>query len=224
MTPLAVFFKTLSRTSALFIGVALVFLHPPLDWGRSRSVSAGKGPRQATIEGLSYALRDPDAGVRRAVARALEAYAVIDAQRATVVDLTTQLSSEDVVARTRAACELRDIGSEAAPALNKLVALLADDAPVPPTVCGERQYRGPWDKPTTPGKQAAAALTKLGAPAVEPLLRTLKHTAPAARRNAAWALGKIGDDRALDPLLALMKDPDPTVRREAAWAVGHFTK
>lgn len=220
MTPLAVFFKTLSRTSALFIGVALVFLHPPLDWGAGRTVTAVKGPRQATIDSLTYAMRDPDAGVRRAVARALEAYAAIDAQRAAAAELTTQLTSPDAATRTRAACGLRKIGSEAVSALDALVAMLGDDAHVPRSVCG-----GPWRGghdwlTTTPGEQAAAALTKIGGQSVDPLLRTLKHTSAAARRNAAWALGALDSQRAVAALIGALKDPDASVREQAAWALG----
>ena len=40
MTPLAVFFRTLSRTSAIFLGAVAVFLNPPLDWGASRTATA----------------------------------------------------------------------------------------------------------------------------------------------------------------------------------------
>jgi HEAT repeat protein len=220
MTPLAVFLKTLSRTSAVFIGAVVVFLHPPLDWGSGRSVTAHKGPRQATIDGLSFALRDPDAGVRRAVAKALEAYAVIDAQRAAVDDLTSQLSSADADVRTSAACQLRNAGSEAAPALNALVALLPDNVPVQPTVCGDRWRRGGVHALTSPGEQAAAALAAIGGRAYDPLVRTLKHTAWAARRNAAWALGAIDDRRAVTALAAALKDPEAPVREQAAWALG----
>lgn len=219
MTPLAVFFRTLSRTSAIFIGTAVMFLHPPLDWGSARSASAAKGPRQATIDNLVGALRDPDARVRREVARALEAYAVIDAQRAAVADLTTQLASADVATRTRAACQLREAGSEARPAMNALLELLADDAPVPQSVCGDR-WRRETSWPTSPGERAAAALASIGAPAVEPLVRTLKHTAWPARRNAAWALGAIDDQRAVNALVAALKDSDAPVREQAAWALG----
>ena len=219
-TPLAVFFRTLSRTSAIFIGTAVMFLHPPNEWGTTRSVAASKGPRQATIDSLVHAMRDPSASVRREVARALEAYAVIDAQRAAVAELTTQLSSDDVTVRTRAACELRRIGSESQSALTALVALLPDETPVPQSVCGDRWRRGesPW--PTSPGEQAAAALTKLGTAAVDPLLRTLKHQAPAARKHAAWALGAIDDKRAVAALVGALKDPEASVREQAAWALG----
>ena len=220
MTPLAVFFRTLSRTSAVFIGAAVIFLHPPLDWGTTRTVSAGKGPRQATIDSLVGAMRDPNVSVRREVARALEAYAVIDAQRAAVADLTTQLSSSDVVTRTRAACQLRELGGEGKPALNALLALLADDAPVPRSVCGDRWRGGeaPW--PTSPGEQAAAALAEIGTAAVDPLMRALQHTARAARKNAAWALGALDATRAVTALAATLGDTDGSVREQAAWALG----
>jgi HEAT repeat protein len=220
MTPVAVFFKTLSRTSAIFIGTAAMFLHPPLDWGSGRSVAALKGPRQATIDTLVGAMRDPDASVRREVARALEAYAVIDAQRASVAELTAQLASTDVVSRTRAACQLKEIGNEAEPALNALLAMLADGTPVPRSVCGERWRRGDSPMPTSPGEQAASALAEIGSPALAPLMRTLKHTSWTARRNAAWALGAIDDHRAVTALIGALKDNEATVREQVAWALG----
>lgn len=219
MTPLAVFFRTLSRTSAVFLGTVVVFLHPPLDWG-GRSVTAVKGPRQATIDGLVHALRDPDASVRREVARALEAYAIIDAQRAAVTDLTAQLSSDDPVERARAACGLRKIGDEALPALAALVGRLADAAPVPHAVCGDRWRRGHGELTTTPGEQAASALAAIGSRSVEPLMLALKHPTWSARRNAAWALGAIDDERAVKALVAALKDPEASVREQVAWALG----
>ena len=220
MSPVAVFFKTLSRTSAIFIGAAAMFLHPPLDWGSGRSVAALKGPRQATIDTLVVAMRDPDASVRREVARALEAYAVIDAQRASVAELTAQLASTDVVSRTRAACQLREIGNEAEPAMNALLGMLSDGSPVPQSVCGERWRRGESAMPTSPGEQAASALAEIGSPALGPLMRTLRHTSWTARRNAAWALGAIDDQRAVAALVAALKDTEATVREQVAWALG----
>ena len=224
MTPLAVFFRTLSRTSAIFLGAVAVFLNPPLDWGASRTATAVKGPRQATIDGLIYALRDPDSGVRREVARALEAYAVIDAQRAVVAELTKELASTDAVTRARAACQLREAGEEAAPALDALLTLLADTAPVPQSVCGDRWRHGFGEMLTTPGEQAASALVKIGSRSFDPLLRSLKHSEWAVRSNAAWALGAMRDSRAVDALLPLLKDPDARVRRHAAWAIGVVSK
>ena len=39
---------------------------------------------------------------------------------------------------------------------------------------------------------------------------------PAERSSAAWALGKIGDKRAVEPLIAALKDGDSNVRKAAA--------
>ena len=39
MTPLAVFVRTLLKTSAVFIGVTTVMLHPSLEWSRASGLS-----------------------------------------------------------------------------------------------------------------------------------------------------------------------------------------
>src|SRR5919112_4335429 len=87
MTPLAVFVRTLMKTTAVFIGVTTVMLHPSLEWrGSSRNaaaqpgatritdglgVTAGQAPSEAAIDALVSALKDTDAGVRRQAAAAL---------------------------------------------------------------------------------------------------------------------------------------------------------
>jgi hypothetical protein len=43
MTPLTVFVRTLMKTSAIFIGVTAVFLHPRLDWSASSGARAQRG-------------------------------------------------------------------------------------------------------------------------------------------------------------------------------------
>jgi HEAT repeat protein len=40
------------------------------------------------------------------------------------------------------------------------------------------------------------------------------------REQAAWALGAIGDSRAVDALLPALRDASAGVRRQAAWAIG----
>jgi HEAT repeat protein len=48
----------------------------------------------------------------------------------------------------------------------------------------------------------------------------LRDTDERVREQAAWALGAIGDARALAGLTAALKDSASGVRRQAAWALG----
>ena len=57
-----------------------------------------------------------------------------------------------------------------------------------------------------------------------PLIPLLTDSEAGVRRQAAWALGSLGDARALEPLLTALKDTDAAVRRQAAWAVGVVNK
>ncbi|MEO6212618.1 MAG: HEAT repeat domain-containing protein [Vicinamibacterales bacterium] len=135
-------------------------------------------------------------------------------------ELIAHLSAPDPEVRTRAACGLREIGDDAAPALDALVALLSDGAPVEQSACGRRWSRWHADNRTSPGEQAAAALVSIGTRAVQPLLRSLESSSWIARRNSAWALGALDDRRGGAPLVKAMADPEPGVRQQAAWALG----
>ena len=81
------------------------------------------------------------------------------------------LGSADPASRTRAACELREFGSQAAPLIPRLAALLDDGSPVDAAVCGERTW-GNGDSRRAGGtrRQAtgASALVAIGAAAYEP--------------------------------------------------------
>lgn len=134
------------------------------------------------------------------------------------------LSSADAVVRTRAACDLRGLGSQAAALIPRLAALLEDGSPVDPAVCGEKtwshgRYNNGRDL-TTPGEQAASALVAIGAPAEPVLLRALTHPVWIARRNAAWALGAMDSSEAVPALIVALKDTDAGVREQVAWALG----
>lgn len=188
MTPLALFFRTLSRTSAAFLGTALVVLQPP--------VPSFLLPSMAT------------AAATRAKAPQ------------TAEELSRQLGASDPAVRARAACDLRERADNAAAAIDALVALLPDAAPLERSVCGENWWRWNPENKTTPGEQAASALVAIGGRSFEPLVKTLAHPAWVARRNAAWALGALDDRRAVEPLVPLMKDSEPAVRAQAAWALG----
>ena len=64
-------------------------------------------------------------------------------------------------------------------------------------------------------------LISIGAPAVEPLMATLKDGNATERALAAVGLGKLGDPRAVEPLKAALDDEDERVRR---WAVEGLRK
>jgi len=131
------------------------------------------------------------------------------------------LASADPAQRTHAACELREFGSQAAPFIPRLVALLEDASPVDPAVCGDRtwRYRG-GENSTTPGEQAASVLVAIGAPSQPVLLKALGGPAWVARKNAAWALGALDSSEAVPALIDALKDTDAGVREQVAWALG----
>src|SRR5262245_27368495 len=134
--------------------------------------------------------------------------------------LIAELRANDAVARTRAACGLRELGDAAGEAIDPLVALLDDASPVEPTVCERRWWRGSDNDQTTPGEQAASALVAIGSCAVPAVLAALQRPSWVARRNAAWALGALDDSRAVKPLIDVIRDREPQVREQAAWALG----
>ena len=122
--------------------------------------------------------------------------------------------------RVRAACEIRELGDTAGDAMQPLVGMLGDAAPVESSVCGRRSWRGTADDLTSPGEQAAAALVAIGTRAFQPVLSSLRGPVWTARRNAAWALGAFDDERAVAALIETLKDREPGVREQAAWALG----
>lgn len=134
------------------------------------------------------------------------------------------LASADPSIRTRAACDLRELGSQAVSVMARLVALLEDGSPVDAAVCGERtwgnsRFRGAQET-TTPGEQAASALVAIGTPAFDPLAKALGGQAWIARTNAAWALGALGNRRAVPLLSRSLADSEANVRKRSAWALG----
>jgi hypothetical protein len=59
-----------------------------------------------------------------------------------------------------------------------------------------------------------------GRESVDGLVNALSDASPDVRSQAAWALGMIGDSRAVEPLSRALKDEDAEVREQAAWALG----
>jgi HEAT repeat protein len=81
----------------------------------------------------------------------------------------------------------------------------------------------PEDKPAAEQARrsfVAVVLSEIGAPAVEGILAALHDKQPKVRVAAAWALGPIGDPRAVAPLIATLKDENEEVQGAAMWALG----
>jgi len=58
--------------------------------------------------------------------------------------------------------------------------------------------------------------------AIAGLISALKHKDISTRRGAAYALGKIGDDRACEPLAGMLGEEDAFVRQDARTALGRI--
>lgn len=132
------------------------------------------------------------------------------------------LRSPDPVVRTGVACSRDVFNSSATATIPALVEMLDDDEPVAPEVCREdgRPWWGDERRPITPGQEAARALVRIGSASFDPFLKTLAGAGPTGRRNAAWALGALRDQRAVPLLIASLKDAEAGVREQAAWALG----
>jgi HEAT repeat protein len=146
-------------------------------------------------------------------------------QTPTAKDLSAvidSLRSPDPVVRTGVACSRNVFNASAVAAIPALVAMLDDDEPVAPEVCREdgRPWWGDERRPITPGQEAARALVHIGTASFDPLVTTLTAAGPAGRRNAAWALGALDDQRAVPSLIASLKDVEMAVREQASWALG----
>jgi len=106
------------------------------------------------------------------------------------------LKSGDPQQRAAAAYWLGQQHLAAAEAVDPLVELLGSASEINPS-----RYRSHRVlQKLTLGEEAAAALVNIGHPSIEPLIRVLKSSPlPAARRNAAWALGALHDAGATNP-------------------------
>lgn len=131
------------------------------------------------------------------------------------------LSAADPTARAMAACELgRGRAADVRPARGALLALIGDDAPVERKLC--RDWEG-WrgrDESSSPGREAAIALEELGTDVLPELIALLEDARPAAREQAALALGLIESERSIEPLARVLQDRESAVRARAAWSLG----
>jgi HEAT repeat protein len=124
------------------------------------------------------------------------------------------LYSPTPVDRVIAVYQIEKMAEKAVPAIPFLVAILGDSALLEFPPCVES---------TSPGKEAAAALIKIGKYSVKPLIVALNDTEPGVREKAVWALGEIKDPRAVKALIAALSDDDPIVRAHAASAMRKIT-
>jgi HEAT repeat protein len=104
---------------------------------------------------------------------------------------------------------------EAATALG----LLGDPRAIGPLIDAFRIESGDIED-ITAWKDAARALARLGAPALEPLIAALADANSNVRAWSAYALGALGDRQAVVPLNAALKDAERQVRLDAAEALG----
>lgn len=209
MSPAMLFFRTLSRTSAICLGAALVMVQPP---GRSD----GPPPVQQTMQELTGQLRASDPAVRTRAACDLREHA--DRAGAAIDALVALLPDASPLERSVCGDNWRRWNPEATttPGEQAASALVA---------IGSRSF----DPLVTTLKHQAwvarrNAAWALGAlddtRAVEPLLPLVTDPEAPVREQVVWALGALDDSTAVPAVLTALKDADPLVRRQAAWAAG----
>lgn len=128
------------------------------------------------------------------------------------------LHSRDAATRARSTGEIAMLGKEAAPAIPFLIGMLSDDSPLQIQTHRDGKLFS-WGS-TTPGWEAAQALARIGQPAAEPLIDALATEDADVRQYASWALGEIGDARAVGALVSMLMDKSPVVRKRTAKALG----
>jgi len=138
------------------------------------------------------------------------------------------LYSSDAVKRASAACSLGAQGTQASSAIPFLVAMLGDGSVIKPsqscptTPPFEDEAWAPdfeQIKESSPGEAATQALVAIGTPSITPLTAALKSGDWRARKNAAWALGHIGDSVAVDTLIGSLGDKAWQVRTQVAYSL-----
>ena len=73
-------------------------------------------------------------------------------------------------------------------------------------------------------REASTALSRMGEPAVDPLIDILGDEDWRVRGAAAWALGNIGDERAIPELEKLLDDESGFVKQGAQSAIASIKK
>jgi HEAT repeat protein len=170
-----------------------------------------KGDVKGLIKALGY---KKDAEVRKEAAQALGE--IGDTQA--VEPLIATLKDENRDVRRAAAEMLGKIGDVRA--VEPLITAIKDSARGVCQAAIEALDKLGWQ----PDRSEAGAVywiekrqwdkcVEVGAPAVEPLIATLKDVDAGVRKAAAEVLGKIGDVRAVEPLITAIKDSARSVRQ-----------
>jgi len=117
------------------------------------------------------------------------------------------LYSWNPLKRRSSVVQLGQMRARAVPAIPFLINVLDD-----------RIWLG-WLGLTRTNKEAQEALVKIGKPAVEPLIASLRSKNLKIRVRAAIVLGEIKDLRAVEPLIAALKDKKYLIRASAVSAL-----
>ena len=145
------------------------------------------------INALAEMLENKDWGVRATVVQALGRTRAVNATDS----LTKALNDEDSWVRANAIYSLGDIGGEKA--VDVLIECLKNET---------NPYR------------AMLALRKIGAPAIEALIKAQKSKNIKVRERATETLGDIGEPIAFEALVQTLRDDDDHMRERAAEALG----
>lgn len=130
-----------------------------------------------------------------------------------------RLYSQDPVVRGEAAYALGEMHQEATAAIPFLAAMLHDEAQL---VWGNTlSGTGGCEGLTSPGKEAATALVKMGKPGIQELITVLNdhRKNQFIRANAAQGLGSAKTSQAVKALIAALKDKSMLVRSYAESAL-----
>ncbi|RKY41050.1 MAG: hypothetical protein DRP85_07295, partial [Candidatus Makaraimicrobium thalassicum] len=198
--------------------ITKVLLNDGVDiYRREAAVALGNIGDKRAVEALIEALKDENDEVRRYAARAL---GKISDERA-AEPLVQALKDEDLRVRESAAEALRKIGWIPGNETEKAEYYVGlkrwhqvskiGNAAIPALI---RELKDP-----SSARFARRILVKIGKPAMSFLISELKNEDKHVRKDAAEALGDIGDKRAVEPLIQALKDEDPNVRESAAEAL-----
>lgn len=125
-----------------------------------------------------------------------------------------RLYQQDPEERAKAARILGEMGSHAGPAVPFLINMLEDEYPVL-SINGIKTMES-----TTPAKEAAVALWRIGKPSAEPLSKAFRKEGATIRKKIVQVLGKIQDQHVTKTLIGALNDEDIHVQCAAIEALG----